>query len=104
MGVMRRLAPWNAGHLQMQTATCLEKLADLNGLCEVGQRIVVFDDTCFGKTRRLCAKFSSWFVGPLTAYPFITKGRLQRGGKVSIQGHDLSKAGYVCFESAVQGV
>lgn len=57
----RRIAPENAGHLMMQTATALERLANDYGICDPVHRLVLFLDTSdwVGNRRpKLCRKFT----------------------------------------------
>ena len=80
----RRFSPHNAGHMMIETAFPLEKLANIYKLPDVARRIVLFDDSCFDyysifwregnstQRRRLCDTYTKNLMSPLSSSPVQT--------------------------------
>jgi hypothetical protein len=79
--IARRHSPWNAGHVMIETAIPIEKLAGSYGVNDIGSRVIVFDDDCFdsysinwyefknSKNEKLCDLYTNQFVSPLSNNP-----------------------------------
>lgn len=107
-----RTGPWNAGHMVMNTALPIERLADEAGCCGPESRLVIFSDSCVRKQRnnqkhprtKRCRKFTEQFVSAVTAYPILTLPHLKDGQGALLAGQDVSKVDFLCFEDAIAGI
>jgi hypothetical protein len=85
----RRFIPSNAGHLILETALPIEKVASLYGVTSVSDRVVLFDDDCGESSLSKdelrnrealltrCALFTDNFIAPLSNTPIQTTRHLQ---------------------------
>ena len=77
----KRFDPLNAGHLMLETAIPLEKLANWYGVGDIKSRVLLFDDDCNSKR---CASFTNRFLSPLTRSTIMTSKRIMlNDGEVS---------------------